>query len=55
MVSLHPAKFGGQIHCGSKDMFLATEEEDSRCSRFSTPLPLISKGHGLKLHSISFY
>ena len=29
-------------------MFSVAEEEDFRCSRFSTPLLLVSKGHGLK-------
>ena len=61
MVSHHPAKFGDHRHCGSGDMFLVAEEENSRCSRFNLPLlfnpPLlfISKGHGLKAHSISYY
>ena len=45
----HPAKFGCHRHCGSEDiMFLVAEEEDSRCSRFSPPLPFTSKEHGLK-------
>ena len=61
MVSHHLAKFGDNRHCGSGDMFLVAEEENSRCSRFNPPLlfnlPLlfISKGQGLKAHSISYY
>ena len=46
MVSHHSAKFGDHRHCGSGDiMFLAAEEENSRCSRFNPPLLFISKGH----------
>ena len=52
MVSHHPGKFGGHGHCGSGDMFLVNEQEDSRCSRFSSPLLFISIGHGLKAHII---
>ena len=62
MVSHHPAKFGDHRHCGSGDItFLLAEEESSRCSRYNLPLlfnpPLlfISKGHGLKAHSVSYY
>ena len=62
MVSHHPEKFGDHRHCGSGDiMFLVTEEENSRCSRFNPPLLFnpsllfISKGHGLKAHAISYY
>ena len=61
MVSHHPAKFGDRRHCGSGDMFLVAEEENSRCFRFNPPLlfnpPIlfISKGHGLKAHSVSYY
>ena len=52
MVSHHPGKFVGHGHCGSGDMFLVNEQEDSRCSRFSSPLLFISIGHGLKAHII---
>ena len=38
MVSHHPANFGGHRHCGSGDMFLVAKEENSRCSRFNSPL-----------------
>ena len=62
MVSQHPVKFDGHRHCGSGDiMFLVTEKENSRCSRFNPPLLLnpsllpISKGHELKAHGISYY
>ena len=60
MVSHYAAKFGGHRHCGSGDMFLVDEVENSRCCRFNLPLlfnrPLlfISKGHGLKAHGISY-
>lgn len=39
----HVIKFGGHKHCGSGDMFLAVEEEDSTRSRLNPPLLLISK------------
>ena len=58
MISHHPAKFVDYRHCGSGDiMFLVTEKENSRClsSGFNPPLLFISKGHGLKAHSISYY
>ena len=55
MVSHHSAKFGDHRHCGSGDMFLVAEEENSRCSHFNLPLLFISKGHGLKAYSISYY
>ena len=53
--------FGDHSHCGSGDMFLVAEEENSRYSRFNLPslfnppLLFISKGHGLKAHAISYY
>ena len=53
MISHHTVNFGGHSHCGSGDMFLVAEEEDSRCSCFNPPL-LISKGHGLKAYGISY-
>ena len=53
MVCQKPAKFGGHRHCGSGDMFLVAEEEDSRCSRFNSPLLFISKRHGFKSLDIS--
>ena len=55
MVSHHSAKFGNHEHCGSGDIFLVAEEENSRCSHFNLPLLLISKGHELKAHGISYY
>ena len=61
MVSHHSTKFGDHRPCGSGNMFLVAEEENSRCSRFNLPLlfnpPLlfISEGHGLKAHGISYY
>ena len=61
MVSQHSAKFGDHRHCGSGVMFLVAEVENSRCSRFNLsllfnlPLLFISKGCGLKEHSISYY
>ena len=55
MVSHHPSKFRGHRHCGSGDMLLVAEEENSRCSRFNSPLLLISKAHELKAHGISSY
>ena len=54
MVSHPSAKFGGHRHFGSGDMFLVLEEKDSRCSRFNPPLLFIPKGHGLKVHGISY-
>ena len=41
IVSHPPAKFGGHGHCGSGDLFLVVEEEDSRCSGFNSPLLLV--------------
>ena len=38
MVSHHPSKFGDHRHCGSGDMFLVAEEENSRYSCFNPPL-----------------
>ena len=55
MVIHHPAKFDDYRHCGSGDMFLVAEEENSKCSCFNSPLLFISKGHELKAHSISYY
>ena len=62
MVTHRPAKFGDHRHCGSGDiMFLVAEEENSICSRFNPSLLFnpallfISKGHGLKVHGISYY
>ena len=56
MISHHPAKCGGQRHCGSEDItFLVAEKVNSRCSRFNPPLLFILKGHGLKAHGISYY
>ena len=56
MVSHHPAKCGGHKHCGSGDiMFLVAEEKNSKCSRFSSSLMFICKGHGLKAQGISYY
>ena len=57
MISHHPAKFVEHRYCGSGDiMFLVTEKENSRSlSGFNPPLLFISKGHGLKAHSISYY
>ena len=67
MVSHGPGKFGDYMHCGSRDMFLVAEEENSRCScfnlsllfnpplLFNLPLLFISNGHGLKAQSISYY
>ena len=55
MVSYHPTKFRGHMHCGIEDtMFLVHEEEDLRCSCFNLPLVFIPKDHGLKAHGISF-
>ena len=55
MVSYHLVKFGGHRHCGSGDiMLLLAEGKNSRCSRFNPPLLFISKGHGLKVHDISY-
>ena len=51
MVNHHPAKFAGHRHCGSRDIILL-DAEDSSCSRFSLLLLFISKGNGLKAHSI---
>ena len=54
MVSHHPANFGGHSRRGSGDiMFLVAEEEDSRYCCFSPKLLFISKGHGLRAHSIA--
>ena len=39
MVSHHPAKFGGHRHCGS-GVSLVAKEENTRCSRFNSPLLL---------------
>ena len=38
MVCHQPAKFGGHRHCDSGDMILVAKEENSRCSRFNSPL-----------------
>ena len=55
MVSHHPAQFGGDRYCGSKDMmYLVFEGQYCTCSRFSPPLLFISKVHGLKAHSILY-
>ena len=54
MVSYYLVKFGDHRYCGSGDMFLFAEEENSRCSRFNPPLLFISKGYELKAHDISF-
>ena len=53
MVSHHPAMFGGHIHCGSGDMFLMVEEQDSTCSSLYPPLLFLSKRYGLKAHGKS--
>ena len=47
MVSHHPAKFGGHRHCGSEDIFLVIEGQDSRRSCLNPPLLFISKRHDL--------
>ena len=55
MVNHHPGKFGGHWHCGSGDiMFLIVPEQDCTCSSSNPPLLFISKGHGLKAHSILY-
>ena len=40
-VSHHPAKFGGHTLCGSGDMFLVVEGQNSTCSRLNLPLLFI--------------
>ena len=52
VVSHHHAKFGGYRSCGSGDMLLVVEENDSRWSHFNTSLLSISKRHELKVESI---
>ena len=55
MVSHHPVKIGGHRHCGQKDvMFLVAEEQYFRCSLFNRSLLFIYKGHGLKVHDMSY-
>ena len=44
LVSHHPAKFGGDRHCGSGDIKLLAGEEEN----FNPSLLFISKRHGLK-------
>ena len=51
MVSHHPAKSGGHRHCGSADMFLLFEEQDSTCL-LKPPSLFISNAHGMKAHGI---
>ena len=56
MVFHHPGKFGGHRRCYSGDiMVLVAEEKDPRSSCFNPLLLFISRGHGLKAHSISYY
>ena len=55
MISHHPVKFGSHRYCGSGNiMFLIAEEENSRCSRFDSPLLCVSKGHEVKVHDIYY-
>ena len=46
MASPHLAKFGGHRDCGSRDMFLVVEEQDSICS-FNSTIIISSKVRGM--------
>ena len=55
-VSYRPAKSGGHRHCGSGDIMfylLKTELQDPLAS--IRHYCLISQGHGLKVHGMSYY
>ena len=55
MASHHPATLCGHRHCGSGDItLLLVEEQDFACPRLNLSLLFISKGHGLKVHDMSF-
>ena len=47
MINHHPAKCGGHRHCGSGDMFLVVERQDSICPRLNLSLLFISKAHDI--------
>ena len=46
MASPHLAKFSGHRDCGSRDMFLVVEEQDSICS-FNSTIIISSKVRGM--------
>ena len=54
MVTHHLAKFGGHRHRDRGDMFLVVKEPNCTCSRLNPPVLFIFKGHGLKVHDISY-
>ena len=55
MVNHHAAKFNDHRHCGSGDIMPSVpKDKNLRCSRLNSPLLVISKGHSLKAHDISF-
>ena len=45
MVSHQPAKFGGQRHRGSAEMFLVVGERNSTCFRLNPSLLFISTAY----------
>ena len=54
MVSHHPARFGDHGYCGSEDVFLVAEKENSRCSRFNRQLPVfVEKKKWTKIMAIA--
>ena len=50
MKSHHPTILGGRRHCGSGDMFLLVEGQDSAYPCFNPILLFISKEHDLEAH-----
>ena len=47
MISQNHAKFDGHRQCGSGDLFLEVEQQDSLCSSLNPPLLFISTAHGI--------
>ena len=45
------AKFGGHRHCGSGNMFLVVEEQDSTCS-LKSAITVFSQVHNMKAHGM---
>ena len=45
MISNHNAKFGNHRYCGSGDMFVVVEGQNSTFPRLDPPLLFISKAH----------
>ena len=53
MVSQQATRFGGHRHCVSEYLSLVVKEQDSTWSSKSV-ISVISKGHDLKAHGMSF-